>query len=382
MKPLAGIRVLDFGIITAGASTSAILADLGADVIKVEGPKYIDPFRNWGEGDADSDWWNASPFHHFTNRNKRSLCVDLKQAEGREITLKLARHSDIVVENFRTGVMDRLGLGLDRLMEANSRLLVGSVSSEGTTGPRAKSASFGSTLEASSGMASYIRDGDGRPQVSGQALNYPDQIASLFAAGYIVSALIQTRRTGRGMHVDLSQREIASFMIGEAIEAALEERLPEDLPVGSSVDLQGIFPAADGSYVAMTIESSVETAAHGLGLGSADTRAFARWIAARPGKEAAEGLRRAGVIAELVRRAAEMSGPDGPVAEAIAIGTDPIGRPVKGLPWLQGGELLDVHMPAPLLGQHNREVVVDLLGYSEERYRRFRERGIVATRPL
>lgn len=383
MKPLTGIRVVDFGIITAGASTSAILADLGAEVIKIEGPSYIDPFRKWGDAGAHERWWDLSPFHKFTNRNKHGLCVDLKSERGREIVLKLASKSDIVVENFRTGVMDRLGLGVSELLKANPKIVIGSVSSQGTTGPDAKAASFGSTLEASSGMASYIRYPDGIPQISGQAFNYPDQIASMFAAGFIVSALIKAEQTGQGVHVDVSQREISAFLIGESILAAAQGAAPESMPPGGPALMQGLFPSRDDKWIAVTVETESEM--NGLrrlaGADLPDRSAVEAWCSSQDAGALCAILEECGIIHSVVRTAGEMLRDDGPAGRKIAIRMDPEGHPVKGLPWLQGNAPLDVERPAPALGSDNRHVVVDILGYSEAEYDAFVREGILADEP-
>ena len=143
---LKNLRVVDFGIITAGASTSAMLADLGAEVIKVEGPGYIDPFRTWTGISGAEQWWNESPHYAFTNRNKRSFCVDLKTTEGKNLILDLVKSSDVVVENFRVGALEKLGLGFTAASAINDHIVFASISSQGATGPEAKSVSFGSTL--------------------------------------------------------------------------------------------------------------------------------------------------------------------------------------------------------------------------------------------
>ena len=218
--PLAGCRVLDLGIITAGASTTALLADLGADVIKVESSAYIDPFRAWDRGLGAADWWNQSRFFAFTNRNKRDLALDLKSPRGRELFLDLVAGADVVVENFRRGVLERLKLDYATLAARNPKLILVSVTSQGETGPDATAASFGSTLEATSGLADLTRDDDGTPLISGILLNYPDQIVSIYAAGVTALAVMEQRRTGRGARLDISQRELASFLIGEHILAA------------------------------------------------------------------------------------------------------------------------------------------------------------------
>ena len=108
--PLAGIRVVDLGWITAGAGSSALLLDLGAAVVKVEGPGALNSFRSWDGADSATDWWNRSHQFAFTNRGKQSLCLDLKDPRGREVLMRLLDGADVLVENFRRGVMTSLGL--------------------------------------------------------------------------------------------------------------------------------------------------------------------------------------------------------------------------------------------------------------------------------
>jgi benzylsuccinate CoA-transferase BbsF subunit len=251
-RALKGVTVLDLGIITAGASTSTILADLGAEVIKIEGPRYIDPFRYWFDEGTDGKWWDASPPFILTNRGKRSVCIDLKSDEGRALFLDLVRDADVVVENFRVGVLDTLGIPYATLRRANEKIVLISISSQGQTGPDAKAVSFGSTLEASSGMASLIRYPDGGPQISGHALNYPDQVVSLFAAGAVMCALAQRKNNSCGCHIDLSQRELASFMLGDYLMAALDGN-PSAVPPTSGV--QVVAATGDGRWIAVHFQS-------------------------------------------------------------------------------------------------------------------------------
>ena len=218
--PLAGVRVLDFGLLTAGANTSAMLADLGADVLKIESGAYLDPFRVVGKPDSDDGWWNRSPQFRFTNRNKRGLALNLKDPEGQRVIRELAAHCDVVVENFRRGVLDRAGLGYAALKEINPRIVFAAISSQGDTGPERMNVSFGSTLDATSGIASLTGYEGEEPRISGMDVNYPDQIVSLFATGIVIAAVMEARRSGTGAFLDFSQREVASFTLGEEILAA------------------------------------------------------------------------------------------------------------------------------------------------------------------
>jgi crotonobetainyl-CoA:carnitine CoA-transferase CaiB-like acyl-CoA transferase len=135
--PLNGVRVIDFGQLTAGANTSAMLADLGADVIKIESPANLDLFRSIGAPDRDAGWWNRSPPFRFSNRNKRSIALDLKSSEGLQRVRELIAQSDVVVENFRRGVLERLALDYPNLRDLNPRIVLASISSQGETVPTA-----------------------------------------------------------------------------------------------------------------------------------------------------------------------------------------------------------------------------------------------------
>ncbi len=218
-KPLSGIKVVDLGWLTAGAASAAVLLDLGAEVIKVEGPSAPDPFRNNENSAPGEPWWNQSAWFAFTNRGKQSLCLDLKDARGRDVLLRLLEDADVLVENYRRGVLANFELSPDYLRQRFPRLVVASISSQGETGPERDMTSFGSTLEATGGLAALTGSGVA-PVISGRDVNYPDQVVCLFASGAMVAALLERDRTGQGAHLDLSQRELTSFLLGEELLAA------------------------------------------------------------------------------------------------------------------------------------------------------------------
>ncbi|MBC6717742.1 CoA transferase [Aurantimonas sp. DM33-3] len=380
-KPLAGLRVVDLGIITAGASTSAILADLGAEVIKVEGPNYIDPFRRWAESGDGDNWWNHSPYFRFTNRNKKSVCLDLKSPEGRDLFLDLVAASDVVVENFRVGVLDRLGVGFGALRAHNSRIVLGSISSQGTSGPDANAVSFGSTLEASAGFADLVRYADGPPRISGQALNYPDQVVSLFAAGLIMSTILEARRTGKAMHVDISQREVTAFLLGEHLVSAVRGATDRtNSPVRRGLNDEGIYASRDGKWVAVSLPAGSLLITSEIAAGArGDVRKHvADIVRALDGVDAVTELTALGACARVVVRVEEM------VREAktsLAFATAPNGEAAKGLPWRYGDRPLEIETPARDLGADNHGVVVGLLGRSESAFLRLVREGVLSTAP-
>ena len=340
--PLTGCRVLDLGIITAGASTSALLADLGADVIKVESPGYIDPFRAWDKGLGAADWWDQSRFFQFTNRNKRGMAIDLKQAEGRDLFLQLVDTADVLVENFRRGVLDRLGLGWPVLSARNAGLILCSVTSQGETGPDAGAATYGSTLEGTSGLSDMTRDAAGNPQISGVLLNYPDQIVSIYAAGIVTLAVMEKRRSGRGARLDISQRELASFLLGEHILAAT---------AGGPVDMDGA-------------SARVEPVLAGDGAGP--------WHLLHGADLTPLRVANGDDILTLVQH----GGAD------IAFSRTPEGADVKGLAFSHPSGLpLAVNRAAPRLGEHNREVLRDLLGLDEATISALERKGVLGSTP-
>jgi len=220
--PLAGLRVLDLGIITAGAGVSALLADMGAEIIKVESETYPDPFRSWAGASAGD-----SPLFKSNNRNKYGVALDLKTDQGKSDFLELAKSADIVVENFRRGVMDRLGLTFDTLRSANPNILLASISGQGLDGPGAGHTTFGSTLEANSGFASLTCYDDGTPYISGRNLNYPDQIVCLYGAAIIALTAVDCRANGISRHLDISQRDCAIYQLGDVIADVSRGRMPQ-----------------------------------------------------------------------------------------------------------------------------------------------------------
>ena len=245
MQPtLAGIRVVEQGTFITGPCAGMMLADLGADVIKVESPDG-DPYRAYQGG-------QYSPHFQAYNRNKRSIALDMKRAEDCAVFRSLVREADVYIQNFRPGTAARLGAGVDQLLELNPRLVYCSISGFGSTGPYAGHPSYDSVAQALSGFLSVVVDYR-RPQFLGPAL--ADAITGLYGSQGILSALIQRGRTGRGCHVEISMLEAmahfavepfaAFFALGQAPTSADRPRLAQAY----------ILHTADGRLIAIHLSS-------------------------------------------------------------------------------------------------------------------------------
>jgi formyl-CoA transferase len=197
-RPLEGIRVLDLSRVLAGPYCTMMLGDLGADVIKVEQPGTGDDTRRWGPPWAGTE----SAYYLCVNRNKRSITLDMKSDEGKQILRELARESDIVVENFKVGALDRMGLGYRDLSELNPGLIWCSITGYGQDGPYAGHAGYDFVAQGEAGIMSITGEVDGEPMKVGVAI--VDITTGLFSSNAILAALHARHATGQGQHIDSS----------------------------------------------------------------------------------------------------------------------------------------------------------------------------------
>jgi formyl-CoA transferase/succinyl-CoA--D-citramalate CoA-transferase len=397
--PLTGVRVLELGSFIAGPFAGQLLGDYGADVIKVEPPGEGDPMRWWGvTRDGSSLWWPT------IGRNKRSVMLDLRQERGRELAARLAAQCDVVLENFRPGVLERWSLDYATLSAANPRLVMTHISGFGQTGPLAGQAGFGSVGEAMGGIRHTTGSPDRPPSRAGISLG--DALASVFGVIGTLSALLSARATGTGQEVDVA--------IYEAV-AALMESTMADYELGGVVRtrsgsvLRGVAPSnvyatGDGAelIIAANADSVFVRLCEVMGdPGLADDPRFAThgargehmeeidrvvgaWTATRTCDEVLAILDEHGVPAgrifiapdmlrdpqylarDMVRRVTSAQGWDVPMTGVVPRFTKTPGS---------------IRHAGPRLGEHTDEVLGELLGLDASELALLRAAGVTASTP-
>ena len=394
VRALEGLRVIDFTQAMAAPFCTMNLADLGAEVIKLEAPGEGEPTRR--EGALRRNGHSAS--FMAVNRNKKSLTVDLKQPDGVEIVRRLARTADVFVQNYRPGVAERLGLGHEALAAVNPRLVYCSVSGFGTTGPYAHRGGYDLIAQGMSGIISVTGEENGALAKAGVPLS--DLAAGLFAAYGILCALEYRERTGLGQHVDTSLLEAAmALTVWESTEYWATGRTPR--PLGSAHRLSAPYQALHARDGYFTVGATHDRLFEGFCRAIErpdlleDTRFADRGRRLAHRVELVEAIEKTTVAHDrahwLARLEAEgvPSGPINTYPEALADlhtrarhmvvdlvhpGAGPIqalGVPVK-LSDTPGA----VERPAPLLGQHTAELLAEL-GYTEAEQRALRDRAII-----
>ncbi|MFF3574572.1 CoA transferase [Nocardia jiangxiensis] len=374
IAPLAGVVVLDLGTITAGAATSRFLADYGATVIKVEAPDRPDMFRVWsasGPTTPGAQGPQVSPLFESNNAGKLAVSLDLKSEQGRVEMASLAAQADVLVENFTVGVTERLGIDHASLLKINPELISVSLSSQGQSGPEARSRSYGSTLDLLSGLASVTGYSGGAPIWSSADVNYPDQLVSLLAAGLAVHSL----NFGlKGEQLDLSQREVVSWTMADRIaEYAETGRVPEpgaNRRAGSTP--HDVYRCAGSEdWVAIACHRDADRTALAAVLGArgwaemSETwwqthyedidRVIAEWSIERSREECVRQLVEAGVPCAPVNTAADRER-DPRYRERRVFLND--GLPRKGFPMRLLGYQPPDPTPAPDIGRDNATVLV------------------------
>ena len=399
-KPLAGIRVLEMGQLIAGPFAGCMLAYFGAEVVKVEPPGTGDPLRNWRVlKDGTSLWWRAMA------RNKKCVTLNLRESRGRALARALALRSDVLIENFRPGTMEKWGLGPDELLAEVPELVYTRVSGYGQTGPRAATPGFASVCEGFGGLR-YINGFPGEPPVRPN-LSLGDTLAALHAVIGVLLALVHRNRVdakaigGAGQVVDVA--------IYESVYNVLEAMVPEYDGAGivrepSGSTLTGIvptntYPCAGGRYVIIGGNADsifkrlmraagredlagdprlADNAGRVANQGEVDD-AIAQWTRTLDAEHVLEILDGAGVPAGPIYSVADMMGDPHYNARGLFESVEVAGEPLK-IPALTpklGRTPGATLWPGPELGAHNREIYIDTLGLGEAEFHSLEGDGIV-----
>ncbi|MCB8837691.1 CaiB/BaiF CoA-transferase family protein [Aurantimonas sp. VKM B-3413] len=368
IAPHAGLKVLELARILAGPWIGQTLADLGADVIKVESPEGDDT-RGWGPPFVERAGTRTAAYFHACNRGKRSVVADFATEEGRQTVLALAREADVLIENFKVGGLKKFGLDYASLAAINPRLVYCSVTGFGQDGPYAGRAGYDFMIQGMGGIMSLTGDPAGEPQKIGVA--FADIFTGLYGTIAIQAALTERERTGRGRHVDMALYDcMAGVLANQALNYFATGVAPARLGnAHPNIVPYQVFPAADGHLiVACGNDRQYARLIEVLGLPglAGDTR-----FATNEGRVAArailvpliEAATARFVRDDLLARLEAVGVPAGPINDVAEVFADPqivhrgmrIERDgVSGVrtPIVLSGEPLEADRPAPALGEH------------------------------
>ena len=402
MQPLEGILILDLTRILAGPYCTMMLGDLGADVIKVERPGRGDDSRSWGPpfvGEPYGPYPGEAAYFLATNRNKRSITTNLKAPEGLEIVRRLALVSDVLVENFRGGTLEGMGLGYEDLRTLNPRLVYCSISGYGRTGPYADRPGYDFIIQAEGGMMGITGPAEGQPYRVG--IPIVDITTGRFASTAVLAALRARDLTGEGQYVDMSLLDsqvavltnvASNYLVGGQGPRRLGNAHPNITPYEAFRARDKWFALAAGNERQWAILCSVierpdlkDDPRFANNSSRVANRAALREVldVAFSVRDAAEWLaefREAGLPCGPINTVPEVF--QHPQAEArglVQAAEHPTAGTVQfpGFPYKFSGTPAAIRRPPPRLGEHTEEVLRDLLDYTAEEISAFREREVV-----
>ena len=401
-RPLEGIRIIDLSMGWAGPLATRNLADMGAQVIKVESCERFDWWRSW---EATQAWIaengaEKSPQYLYVNRNKQDITLDLENPRGRELLLQLVAKADALVENYSGGVLPKLKLDYSYLVEANPDLVMVSMPAFGSTGPWSQFRAYGSTVEHSSGLPHLVGDPEQAPTM--QHVAFGDAVGGLNGTAAILTALWHKQRSGEGQFVDLSQVEClfplaAPGILHQSVYGQSPRRSGNKHPDHAP---HGVYPCAgDDAWVVIQVTDEIQwqrlqdlipaLAPFGdveerLGKREAIDECVRAWTQQRSAAAVMQLLQGVGVIAAKLNNAPAIL--DEPHLqdrgylqwlEREYVGVQPHPSP----PFRVTADPIPITSPAPTLGQHNHDILGELLGLGAAELEELERQGVIGNKP-
>ena len=387
--PLSHIRVLDLSRIMAGPWCGQILADLGAEVIKVERAGAGDDTRRWGPpflNDEDGNSTGEAGYYLSVNRGKKSVELDLKSKEGQEAVRALAAKSDIVLENFKTGTLDRMGLGYEDMAKVNPALIYCSITGFGLTGPKANDAAYDFMIQGMGGLMSVTGGAEGSVGGEPQKVGVPiiDIMTGMYAAIGVLAAVANRNETGQGEHIDLGMLDVSVAMLANQ---AMNYLVSGQTPVRRgnrhpNIQPQNVYPVSDG-YIVLAVgnDGQFEKFCDCIGQPElAKDPKFATNVARVENLEELEAILKlalaGGTISHWVETFAQAGVPSGPINTIDRVFQEPQVQHrnmLRDIPHPLGGTVSQVvsplnfrnapltfDTPPPLLGQHTQDILAAL----------------------
>jgi len=402
--PLSHIRVLDMSRVVAGPWAGQMLADLGADVIKVERPGTGDDTRSWGPPFLKDEAGKPTDAGYFlaVNRGKRSLTLDLASPEGQHIARMLAARSDVLLENYKVGTLTRFGLGYQDLKAINPRLVYCSITGFGQSGPKANNVAYDFMIQASGGLMSVTGERDDRPGGGPQKVGVAiiDLMTGMYASSAVLAALVRRNETGEGEYIDLAMLDVSvAILANHNMNYLISGQVPQRTGNRhANIQPQDVFACRDG-HISLVVGNDAQFArfceAAGLPELARDPRFVSNEARVRNQDDLlpaiADRLRQRDVR-EWVEVLSAAGVPCGPINRLPEVFADPQvkHRGIKiELPHPAAGSVpqvanpihyaqaqLSYHRPPPTLGQHTIEILQEL-GFSREEVDALKARGVV-----
>lgn len=382
-RPFEGMRVLDLGVIVAGGELGRLFADLGADVIKIESADYPDGLRQTPLGQVISRSWA------LTHRNEYAIGLDLRSAHGAEIFSRLVQEADAVFANFKPGTLASLGFSYDRLRELNPRIVLAESSAFGATGPWSAQMGYGPLVRSTTGV-SQLWTSEDEPGFYDATTVFPDHAVARITAIAALASLIGRESSGIGAHVHISQAEAAVSQL--AVSYVIDAARTADLPVADDPALHRAYPCAgDDEWCVISLRTDDDRAALSSAMGRValpeDHRDLiaevSEWTSSRDRNEIAETLQRLGVPAAPMNRAVDVLAD--PVLVHRKLFTDMVHplfedpMPTETSPSLFARIPRAELRPAPMAGEHTREICQKLLAMNTDEIDRLIADGVLFT---